>query len=345
MTANLLFIEPLLDKIKQQVVKGEENALKKSLTLYGTGLDITQLIKTIKHAKYNKRQLILLDLSPFMAIGTQTRLHKLERAYNQFPFIVIAKQAVVLEQFTMFSKISTIVCDVDNKIIEIALNGKWKNLLREAIGRKLKKDDNLVDLHAEWLENKFLEMIQKCIQKPPNGTRFLPLHDGAWANKWIDVKSIISSPELVFFIAYQMGYHLTQGYSRMLDVDGFIVGNNTAYILASFLRTIFEDKDLIVIDKLGPFPQLSKTRLYGLGELENKNLCLVEDVISTGRELDLIYLLTFLSKGEIKKVISLFNLEIAHSRLLTSDMIFALCKPSKKINYKRVPMYHGKRKK
>lgn len=336
----VIFIEPLLSKIKTLVKEGQKDCLKKSMTLFGSESDIKTLSESIrKQHEIDKNRLLLVDFTPLLSLGTHTRLHSLEKLYNEIPFIVVAKQGIVFEQLKSLRNISTIVCNKNTEIINFLFIGKWNKKFKKVVPKELKQGQNVLETHGDWVENTLLEIIPDSIRKPPTGTRYLPLHDGAWANLWIDVKSIVKEPEIAFFIAYQIGYLLTRGYSENLREEGFVVGNNTAYILASFLHQIFDKKELVMIDRLGPYPNLSKTRLIGLERIEGKKLCMVEDVMSTGRELDMTQLIVYLHKAEIVRAVCLFNLEIALSRLIPEDKILFLCKPSNKIGYKRFPKY------
>jgi hypothetical protein len=247
---------------------------------------------------------------------------------------------MVYEQVKTLKNLSTIVIDQNNTIIGSIFSGKWKTKLQKLTDRRLKVGDSIFTIHMEWVENTLLDHIPRCISRPPANTRLLALHDGAWANLWIDVKTLFSDPEVTFFLAYQIGYALTQGYSTDLPEDGFVVANNTAYVLASFIHQIFDKKDLVIIDRLGPYPNLTRTKLIDLSsKVQGKKFCVIEDVISSGREIDMTYLVVYSNDGEVERVASLFNLELANPRFIEKSRIISLCKPSAKIGYKRVPMY------
>lgn len=338
MSKGITFIEPLLTKIQTLLKEGQKNCLERSITLFGTESDMEALAESIKKQyEADKTKVLIIDFTPLLSLGTQTRLHILETLFNQAPFFVVAKHGIVFEQIKTLKNIPTVVCNDNHKIV--LFTGDSNKTSRRIINREFKTGENVFQKHQDWVQNKLLDIIPNSIRKPPPGTRYLPLHDGAWANLWIDVKSILKDPNIAFFIAYQIGYLLTRGYTENLIEEGFIVGNNTAYIIASFLNQIFYKKDLVIIDRLGPYPHLSKMRLIGLETIGGKKLCMVEDVISTGRELDMIQLVAYLNKAEISKAVCLFNLDIASSRLVAEDTILSLCNPSRKIGYKRIPKY------
>ena len=135
---------------------------------------------------------------------------------------------------------------------------------------------------------------------------------------------------------------LTHGYRDQLIEDAFVVANNTSYVMAIFLNKIFSDKELVIVDRIGVYPSLTRTTIVTLQGIQGKRLCMIEDVVSTGREVDLVYLLSFLQGGGVGRVICLFDLEIASPLLLKGDRLIALCRPSPNLKYKRVAKYAGK---
>jgi hypothetical protein len=336
----LLFIEPLIDKLKYLIKDGQRDVLSKGSALFGEDIDMDSLANVLTKYKNDQSKIVLIDLIPIASLGTYTRLQILEELYDEMPFIILAKKGMVSEQVKTLRNLSTIVIDENNIIIDSIFSGKWKRQLKNSIDRRFKIGDSIFDIHMEWVENTLLDRIPHCIIRPPVNTRLLALHDGAWANLWIDVKSLFSDPEDTFFLAYQIGYALTQGYSIDLPEDGFVTSNNTAYVMASFLRQIFDKKELIVIDRLGPYPNLTRTKLIDLSnKVQGKRLCVVEDVISSGREIDMTYLVIYSNEGEVERVATLFNLELTKPKFIDTKRIVSLCRPSAKIGYKRVPMY------
>ena len=184
-----------------------------------------------------------------------------------------------------------------------------------------------------------MRVAQQSLRDPPGGTRFGRLHDGAWANMWIDVKAALGDPRSAFFAAYQMGYCLTRGFSLPLDEDAFVVCNNNSLLMASFLHQLFPGKELVVLDRLGPYPSFRGARTAALDRIDGKKVVLLEDVVSTGREVDMTQLACLLRQAEVTKVVCLFSLEVARSRLLPESSLLSLCRPSRRLRYLRKPMY------
>jgi orotate phosphoribosyltransferase len=341
MKPKITFIEPLLLKLADMIKDGQKDCLDKSLTYFGSQDDVQTLAKHVESTYKNDGSLIAVDFTPFVSLGNPIRMRALGGLYARIPFLVVARKGIAYEQLQALSNISILVCEEKTAdIVDFYFSGKWKLQLERAAKKSgLMKGKSFLEVHRKWADESLLDLIPGSIRKPPHGIRYLPLHDGAWANAWIDVKKIVSNPTAAFFIAYQMGYLLTSGYAEDFVEDGIVVGNNTALILAVFLNAIFDKKELVILDRLGPYPNLSELRFMRLERVEGKQLCMVEDVISTARELDMTQLIMFLNKAEVKKAICLFDLEIASSRFIDRDNILSLCKPSTRISYRRIPRY------
>ncbi|HKJ31955.1 MAG TPA: hypothetical protein VKA34_09000, partial [Balneolales bacterium] len=68
------------------------------------------------------------------------------------------------------------------------------------------------------------------------------------------------------------------------------------------VNRIFEDKQLVIIDRLFPYPKFSPLRADSLFHLQKKKICIIEDVIATGREIDLLILLALTQEAEVLKL-------------------------------------------
>ena len=312
----------------------------KALTLYGTESDIAVLAQLVEK-EYDRRRVLVVDFTPFLTLGTQTRLHRLADVYNQFPFVVLVKKGIVLEHLGTLGKISTIVTDESYNVIKSSFVGKRKVELQRKCEVCMGSGQNAFALHSNWVEDKLYKVIPDCIRTPPQGRRYIRLADDTWANLWIDVKSILSDPSTALFVAYQLGYLLSKGYTQIPEEEVFVASNNNAYVIASFLQQIFHQKELIMLDRLGPYPSLSRTRLLEAQGVEGKICCVVEDVLGTGREIDLTTLLVFLAKGRVQRVACMYDLQIASPLLVRDQEVISLCKPSPRVRYQRQPKYKG----
>lgn len=332
MPSSVSVIEPLLSKLRKLVKAGEKHCLTQALTLFGSESDISELCEVIRR-ETNAQRTVLVDLSPFESLGTKPRLTPLVNAFARNPFVVLVRMGLALEQLKELGKLALIVLDETGSVVRTTgMRRKWAG----SLGRP----KTIYDARHRWVEKRIVAEAKDAVRLPPVGRRYLHLSDGTWANQWIDVKSILRNPEAAFSVSYQLGYLLTDGYSRPLVEDGFVVGNNTAYILGGFLQHIFEDKDLLVIDRLGPFPQLSGTRLTGMHDrVAGRKFCVVEDVVSTGREVDLVSLLLFAHTAKVLRAVALFDLGIASPLLIPKGSFLALSQPSRQLKYQRVPKY------
>ncbi len=300
---------------------------------------LQQLITKV--ASQNKEKKVLVDLSPLPSLGAQKRFSSLLELNKRIPFIVVVRSSMALEQLQLLNNISVIVTeDETGKIIKSNFYGIDGDEIR-SIFQNSTNSNSIVEIRKDYFSHMLMNHSKDYIRLPPHGSRYIKLHDDTWANKWLDVKEILKDSNLALLIAYHMGYSLTDGYNKELDEDMFVVGNNTAYILGLFLNRIFEDKRLVIIDRLGPFPNFSTFNANVLRLLNRRQVCIVEDVNATGREIDLMTLLVLSNNAEVKRSICVFDLECAVSRFLKRSNIISLCKPSRFLNYKRLPKYIG----
>lgn len=339
MNRRYVLVEPLLERAQELVANCEEHALEQALTLFGTARDVGRLEAAIRIAGRDASVLPVVDMTPFQSTGAQSRLKGLSSLYAEVPFLLLARQRFALEQFEWVAGVTCAVCDENHQIIEIVNPGDGRQSNRFRIHPALVRGGDILQLHSAWVEQRLLELIPNAVREPENGMRYLELHDGAWANKWLDVKSLLRTPSVAFFTAYEVGYALTDGYSRDLDEDVIVASNNTAFVIASLLQQLFDHKQLVMIDRLGPVPNIARLWLLGLDRVDNKRICMIEDVMSTGREVDMTEIIARVHHAEISRAISMFDLEVASSRLVSKNRLLALCRPSKEIQYSRLPKY------
>jgi hypothetical protein len=120
-------------------------------------------------------------------------------------------------------------------------------------------------------------------ETPDTGDR-IRVPSKRYVSKWLNMKQLLAKPAIAFFLAYEMGAILTNGYTDDVDdIDVIASSNNTGLVLASHLSQILS-KPLMIIDHLGPVSRLVSGRLPAAFETR---ICLVEEVVATGREADL----------------------------------------------------------
>jgi hypothetical protein len=117
---------------------------------------------------------------------------------------------------------------------------------------------------------------------------------------FLSMKRVLGSSRVGFRLAYELGYELSDGYSTQLDDLGyFACSNDTGLIVASYLASIFA-KNLLVLDHLGPVSHLRYDRFH---KRESRPaVCLVEELVATGREVDMSALLLGLTGSELRSI-------------------------------------------
>jgi len=293
--------------------------------------DIGRIFELFKEEK--EESIVLIDFTPFSNLGTKDRYKKIKELLGKKKNVrAVVRNGPLVDRFKE-SKIPLLVCDENFKITESFFSSDDM------------KGKNYFELHKEYVEKRLIKWIKKTAINAPKG-KWIELGDGRGANRWLNLKGIIEEPKNLLFIGYQMGYLLTNAYSNNLDEDGFIASNNHAWILASLLSRIFE-KELYIVDHLGPSPRINTKWLEEIKQEtggKGKKLVIVEDVISTGRELDLLYFfLNYIGVG-VKKVITFLNLEEAKPKLFNDSndkRLISLCIPFpvKIRGYKQIPKY------
>ncbi|MDO8848378.1 MAG: hypothetical protein Q7W51_08350 [Coriobacteriia bacterium] len=259
--------------------------------------------------------------------------------YEELPFVILLGRQLALEQAEWLQRVAYVICDDDFRILQVCDGSGTPTESMAEVHDQFFIGGNASKAHDEWVEERLMGFARSAIRRPPENTRYLPLHDGAWANMWIDVKTLLQESSFAFFAAYQIGYRLSRGYRDEFPEDAIVASNNTAYVLASLLQALFSHKQLVMIDRLGPLPDLTELWLLGLERIGAKRLCWIEDVMSTGRELDMTQLVVRQYNAEVTQAVCLFDLEVAKSRLMSPSKIESLCRPSKAIGYSRLAKY------
>lgn len=317
-----IIVEPHMQRTKNNLMSGQN----RSVFISGTIKD--DEISLLEEISKNQSKILLIDLFPYCRLGSG-RIEILKNLFNDKKIYFILRKDTFEDEFKNYN-LPYLLFDENFKLIE-------KSFANIEINQNYKK------FKLKYIEAKLLEWVKDAIVTQP-GNRWITLQDGTKANKWIDIKGLVRKPERLFYLAYQIGYLLSKGYIdiELKEIDGFIVSNNNALSIASLL-SIFFNKQLFIIDKLGPSPRINPDWLNEMREkLNGKKLIIIEDVISTGREVDLLYFFLIYHRVEVKLVISIIDLNCAHPVLLQQNKILSLCKPSVKLGYKRILAYQDK---
>lgn len=341
MASCAVVVDPLFERLEFLVRDGRPHALERARTLFGSQRELDALLQKIRdscrHAGPSGN--VIVDLTPFPSLGAEKRVATFLDASRDLKFMAVVRSSVAYDLLKDASHIASVLLDDESyKPKEAVFPGPARNRLRTFYKTNMEPLD-FIAFRRALAEAELLAMSAQFVRRPPPGARYVQLHDRAWANQWIDVKAILREPRKGFYLAYLMGYLLTRGYTADLDEDSLIVTNNIAYVLAVYLARIIENRPLVMIDRLGPFPRLTPMRVDAIENLRQKRFCLVEDVVSTGREVDMAALLAVLRDAEIRRAVCVFDLEVARPRLVPSSSLISLCRPSRKLRWRQVPAY------
>ena len=267
-------------------------------------------------------KLKVLDFTPLLSLGNITLLQRLN-SYKE-EAIVLVRQGHLCHDIRDHTNLSLIECD-DGGFVKNVVYRFHALSTSELISPYISIGHNIKELRKGFVENKLIAKLQKCIRTDPGGKPYVTLPDQSYADKWIDAKRLLDEPEYVLSLAYEMGYFLTNGYNDEISEHGFLAANNNGLVLASYLQLIFPTKKLGITNKFGPL--LSPNPLLNIpcycDALEGCRFCAVTDVVSTGRELDLIAAIMSMRRSVISRAITVYDLQI--SRPITNINILALC--------------------
>jgi hypothetical protein len=164
------------------------------------------------------------------------------------------------------------------------------------------------------------------------------LKNGMLVSCYLNLKYFGHDIEYLMDAAYEVFLNIENYFIDVLnnksDFSYIITTNNTALFIASLLQTIYEDKYLVPIDKLGPIPSLRLHSDVLSVLLKDKKVILFEEVAGSGSEIDRGIMFLNHMHADINRVISLYDLQVGKS-LLINDTIqyYALCTPKEELKY------------
>lgn len=333
----IALVEPLLDKLTEMIASGQSNPLKHGRSLYGDPSDIERLNHLIVAAQ-PLDGVPMVDLFPMQSVGTDSRLRSLSETFRRRPFVLVIQENIPsgpsLEQ--LMGELPSILLDSNGMVKSQSRPLRDANTQLQECAQLLPEGSEFIRVREGIVGMQLTEAAASSLRTPPKGRRYV-LVDETAVDAWFDIKRLLQDTTFGLELAYHMGYALTSGYARPLEEEGFLVGNNTAYVIACFLQDIFDQKELYVIDRIGAFPDLSHLRLSGYAEqLRGKRFVLVEDVTSTGREIDLLTLSALFLGATATRVVAAFDMEIAASLLQGASSVVCLARPAMRIAYGRV---------
>lgn len=228
-----------------------------------------------------------------------------------------------VRRLSKISEATALACVVEESRLERPIKSAWQALerlpiflynssgaLRAGNAQAQKSEwnhlvsQNIHSIRQEWRDYILKPLLEKARKRQPSGEP-IKLPSGRLVREWIDMKPVLQDPENAFSIAYELGFMLSNGYQDELKgLNAFACSNNTGLILASFLSLIFS-KELIMIDRAGPLPRLSAKTFP---EIVGLNICLVEETIATGREVDLASLFIQMKGATLTDIITVFKI-------------------------------------
>jgi len=285
------FIDPLKLAIRR-IIPYSTYPLS-SRASFGSEEDIKEIAVSVKRL-LNSKKTPLLWMSPILEPSRARRLSNIPEA-------------------------TEIACVVDESRLKEPMKSAWQSLKEMPLffydskgilragnsqAEKAKWNDlasrNIRILRKNWVDSILKPLLENARRHLPSGEP-IELPSKRFVSEWIDMKPVLQDPDDAFSIAYELGFVLSNGYQdEMRELDAFACSNNTGLILSSHLSLIFA-KELLIIDRAGPLPKLP-TRVFP--DIAGLNICLVEETIATGREVDLASLFIRMKGATLTKILA-----------------------------------------
>lgn len=336
------------------MVNGLPNPLDQSRLRYGTEDDVDHLIKQILHTVADTRQYIYIDFTPFERIGhPDDFLKKLSSINFPRPILLIMSDNLEAQLKNISHKITLPYIKFSDKCKFEKISGGLKKdkYIKKLVLHDFKYNNfkSLADFRQQITENNLINLLYNpdCLiiprLKQPHvqiekiaGRYYIKMPNKMLVSCYLNLKEIGGNYNALTDLAYEIVLILMEYFRRDINplenFDLLLTPNNTALFLASAIQIILE-KPVICIDRLGPIPTLSLQRSHLLNELKDKNVVLLEEVMATGNEVDRVILFLSQLQSNIKKIISLYNLEVGMSLLTTPDQMISLSHPKRAIAY------------
>jgi orotate phosphoribosyltransferase len=307
---------------------------------FGERREIFALVTRLEE-RAAEHQLAVLDLTCVQSLGEPSRFGPLNALAERRPTVVVVRHTVAARHKDLLENapFSTVMTEVDKQatILEVRHPKEAEKQRELLLQQGFRTGASYRALYMKARED-WLTRLAAANLREPESKRYHFLGDGTRANYWLDVKRIIGKTELGLEIAYHIARELSADFLEPTDGTTLVVGNDTAAVLATHLRLVLGSKvSVAVFDRLGPFPYLAKPRIASFPPLGTKAV-IIEDVVSTGREVDLIALLALVNGSEITRVLTVYDLEVAEPLLVPRHAVCALAKPSRALNYIRLPL-------
>ena len=300
--------------------------------------DIRAVTEGIRDTSESGRFPVLLDLSFVRALGDTARLQPILDIRRKSPFAVVVREGLASRATDVIKQVPHIVLGESLSVISIELGGLPAEH-EEALSGLLRPGSDWIPVREGLVERRIASLAASAIEETPVTQRYITLPDGTAANKWLASKRLLTNATVAVEWATEIALRLTKYLAiERPDATAFVAGNNCGYLLMSYVQRLLPSIPVFMIDRLGPYPHLSDLRVGALQRLFGHKVCVIADVVSTGRELDLMHSYLRHADASILQAVSVFDLEVARPLAATCE-ITALCRASRFLDYVRIPRY------
>ncbi|MBX3134562.1 MAG: hypothetical protein KF689_14360 [Gemmatimonadaceae bacterium] len=333
MLERLFIVDALHVALREAIHDESSEPLYRTRLNYGQERDLQVLEAAIRQQPEDYT--VFVDLTCVQSLSDRERLRPIELLASARPIVLVLRQSLLVRNSGIASAQPCTIVAVDSspeaRVVEI-LGGSGR-----APGNVLDHGASFRDLRRAWLNDYLASLLTtEVLRAPPEGRRYRRMPDSTLANTWIDVKRILTTGhERALEIAYLLVRAYTDDFREDYQHLTILTGNNTSAVLATLMQALLGPQVRVaVVDRLGPFPFLSPTRLRDAIS-RGEHVVVIEDVISTGREIDLLQLLAIVNDGQVVRVIALYDLDIARPILVEGRRLDSLCWPGNRIQYLR----------
>jgi hypothetical protein len=347
------YIDPVPSKAQRFLQAGESDALLRARMVWGEQSDYDSLCERLEVLP-DDGLLRVVDLTSVQSLGERARLKPLEDYGSRHPTVMVLRRGVAMRYSEIIRNPPVSLVTVDEGVSsDDGSRMPPFNIYSVDLPKAAKDSDPLSHYDffgvgrswssvSWWLTNHRLATLvcNHALRRPPENHRY-SLPDGTEANLWLDVKKLISEPGNAIEVAYYCARTITSEFRGLQRQDGsqapftLLVGNHPAAAIATLVRALIGPcVGIAVFDQMGPQAYLARARIDVMRPLP-REVIIIEDVLSSGREIDFIALLALVRGSDITQVICVYDLEIAHPRLIPPARVVSLSRPAKLANYSR----------
>lgn len=362
----MIIIDPLKERLNRSIKLGG-SPKNFALSAFGSPEDIRYLSNVEKNIQQNDRTYIYIDLTPpFSNITSyQTIIDVLNCMKKYRPVIMVRNEEFIKwakHKNRTKSKLPVIIASFDNKGFNTGLFGgnDYDNQLKKSIKEDIKGKNiygvqkSLIDIRRNYSEENLFNCLVRanCIEFPNYkkakkynyqvisnvGRLYQVLQNGMMVPCYLNLKYLGTNFQVLLDVVYEIFLNIENYFIndpvKEKDFSFIITTNNTALFIASLLQTIYEDKTLIPIDKLGPIPSLRLHSDQLRKKLKNQKILLFEEVVGTGSEVDRAIMFLNHMRAKIYKIIALYDLQVGRSLLINDTIEYdSLCTPKESLRY------------